>query len=218
MKIMKKLLIWCVAGLSLALSNSFVAFAKPNATNEDQRLSAWCTQLKKQQSCYNLHQQLAEQGRPESAYWIGKASARGMFEAADLTKALGYYQVASQEMHPAASRELGLLYYHGVSGERDFEKAQRLFELAIEQGNPQAIWALARMYHYGRGVEQNYNKAFELFSLAADKGSKPAASTLAYYYKVGLATEPNPRLASYWRNKANDQKLVTWNRAIPDYR
>ncbi|MGY5452802.1 tetratricopeptide repeat protein [Agarivorans sp. MS3-6] len=215
---MKTFITWFVACSSLILSVVFQVQANTELSASNSSLNGWCASLRKQQICLNLHLQLAENGRADSAYWVAKANARGTFEDADFTKAADYYQLASNQQHPDASRELGLLHYHGVIGQRDFVKAQGLFEQAVAQGNAEGIWALARMYHYGRGVEQSYQKAFELFTLAAELGSKPAASTLAYYYKVGLATEVNPRLASYWGNKARVKRLVTWNRSIPDYR
>jgi len=215
---MNKLVIWCLAGLSLVLSSVLSVQAKEQSAATDLQLQSWCSRLKKQQSCYNLHSQLAAQGRAESAYWIAKAKAKGLFEEADLAEAAKYYQIASDQLHPYASRELGLLVYHGVTGKRDYAQALRLFEQAIEQGNSESLWALGRMYHFGRGVEQDYQKAFELFHLSAQRGSKSAASTLAYYYKHGLGTNPDAALAHYWENKADVTKLVTWNRSIPDYR
>ncbi len=215
---MNKLIIWCVVGVSFALSSVFSVQAKQQASEAGLQLHSWCARLKKQQSCYKLHIQLAAQGRAESAYWVAQAKAKGLFAAADLATAAKYYRIASDQLHPYASRELGLLVYHGVTGKRDYAQAQRLFERAIELGNNDSLWALGRMYHFGRGVEQDYQKAFELFHLAAQQGSKSAASTLAYYYKHGLATSPDSVLANYWENKADVRKLVTWNRSIPDYR
>ncbi|WP_411990955.1 tetratricopeptide repeat protein [Agarivorans sp. DSG3-1] len=213
---MNRLIIWCVACSILLVGTVFNATAETDLTS--QQLKKWCAKPNQEQRCYLMHKQLADDGRAESAYWVGKVIARGVYQPADLEKAADYYKVASDSLHPSASRELGLLYYHGVYGEREFRKAQKMFEQAMQNGNSEGMWALARMYHYGRGVKQSYQKAFELFSLAAEQGSKPAANTLAYYYRVGLGTEVNPRLASYWQSKANAKGLVTWNRSIPDYR
>ncbi len=81
----------------------------------------------------------------------------------DKTRALYYYEEASQLSNIYAQYNLGWKYYNGESVNKDVIKAFNLYKSAADFGHPQAMYNIANMYYSGTGTVKNLKLAFKMF-------------------------------------------------------
>ena len=90
--------------------------------------------------------------------------------AADKTRALHYYKLASDLSNIYAQYNLGWKYYNGESVYKDVNKAFILYQSASRYGHPQATYNLANMHYEGIGTVKNIKKAYRLYLVAKING------------------------------------------------
>lgn len=80
----------------------------------------------------------AEQGDAEAQYCLAKMFEKGTGVQKDPTKAVEWYQKASNQGYPKALYQLGLLYFHGKWVKPDEVKGESLIKRAAELGCSEA--------------------------------------------------------------------------------
>ena len=91
---------------------------------------------------------------------------------ADKTKALYYYNVASEMNNEFAMYNLGWMYQVGENLNKDTVKAFELYSKSAEKGHPQATFNLANMYFSGEGTTKDIQTAYKLFLQSKIRGIK----------------------------------------------
>ena len=86
------------------------------------------------------------------------------------TRALFYYEAASDLSNIYAQYNLGWKYYNGENVNKDVIKAFRLYKAASDDGHPQAMYNLAHMYYSGIGTVKNLKLAYKMFLNAKISG------------------------------------------------
>ena len=86
------------------------------------------------------------------------------------TRALFYYEAASDLSNIYAQYNLGWKYYNGENVNRDVIKAFQLYKDASDYGHPQAMYNLAHMYYSGIGTVKNLKLAYKMFLNAKING------------------------------------------------
>ncbi len=90
--------------------------------------------------------------------------------SADKTRALFYYEAASELSNMYAQYNLGWKYYNGENVNKDVIKAFQLYKAASDYGHPQAMYNLAHMYYSGIGTVKNLKLAYKMFLNAKING------------------------------------------------
>ena len=91
---------------------------------------------------------------------------------ADKTKALYYYNIASEMNNEFAMYNLGWMYQVGENLNKDAVKAFELYSKSAEKGHPQATFNLANMYFSGEGTTKDVQTAYKLFLQSKIRGIK----------------------------------------------
>ena len=91
---------------------------------------------------------------------------------ADKTKALYYYNIASDMNNEFAMYNLGWMYQVGENLNKDAVKAFELYSKSAEKGHPQATFNLANMYYSGEGTTKDLQTAYKLFLQSKIRGIK----------------------------------------------
>ena len=91
---------------------------------------------------------------------------------ADKTKALYYYNIASEMNNEFAMYNLGWMYQVGENLNKDAVKAFELYSKSAEKGHPQATFNLANMYFSGEGTTKDIQTAYKLFLQSKIRGIK----------------------------------------------
>lgn len=124
----------------------------------------------------------------------------------------GDYEIAFQELEPAAKRgnaeaqyHLGVMYDAGQGVAQDAGKAFRWYLNAAELGHKQAQYNAAVMYNEGRGVPLNPALAVQWFGKAAQQGLADAQFSLGVLYASGAAVKQDYVQAAQWYRKAAQQ-------------
>ena len=86
------------------------------------------------------------------------------------TRALFYYEAASDLSNIYAQYNLGWKYYNGENVNKDVIKAFQLYKDASDYGHPQAMYNLAHMYYSGIGTVKNLKLAYKMFLNAKING------------------------------------------------
>ena len=81
----------------------------------------------------------------------------------DKTRALYYYESASQLSNKYALFNLGWMYYNGENVNKDVFKAYELYKMASDFGHPKAMFNLANMHFTGTGTVKDLKMAYKLF-------------------------------------------------------
>ena len=89
---------------------------------------------------------------------------------ADKTKALYYYNIASEMNNEFAMYNLGWMYQVGENLNKDVVKAFELYSKSAEKGHPQATFNLANMYYSGEGTTKDLQTAYKLFLQSKIRG------------------------------------------------
>jgi TPR repeat protein len=86
------------------------------------------------------------------------------------TRALFYYEAASDLSNIYAQYNLGWKYFNGENVNKDVIKAFQLYKAASDDGHPQAMYNLAHMYYSGIGTVKNLKLAYKTFLNAKISG------------------------------------------------
>ena len=90
--------------------------------------------------------------------------------SANKTRALFYYEAASELSNIYAQYNLGWKYFNGENVNKDVIKAFQLYKAASDYGHPQAMYNLAHMYYSGTGTVKNLKLAYKMFLNAKISG------------------------------------------------
>ena len=98
----------------------------------------------------------------------------------DKTKALYYYNIASDMNNEFAMYNLGWMYQVGENLNKDAVRAFELYTKSADKGHPQATFNLANMYYSGEGTTKDLETAYRLFLESKIRGIKESE----YYIKL----------------------------------
>ena len=108
--------------------------------------------------------------RSDAMYNLAIIFDNGFGLQTNKTKALYYYEAASDLSNMYAQYNLGWKYYNGEDVNKDVVKAFELYKSAADYGHPQAMYNLANMYYSGTGTVKNLKLAFKAFLNAKIRG------------------------------------------------
>ncbi len=108
--------------------------------------------------------------RSDAMYNLAIIFDNGFGLQTDKTRALYYYEAASDLSNMYAQYNLGWKYYNGENVNKDVVKAFELYKSAADFGHPQAMYNLANMYYSGIGTVKNLKLAFKTFLNAKLRG------------------------------------------------
>ena len=108
--------------------------------------------------------------RSDAMYNLAIIFDNGFGLQTNKTRALYYYEAASDLSNMYAQYNLGWKYYNGEDVNKDVVKAFELYKSAADYGHPQAMYNLANMYYSGTGTVKNLKLAFKTFLNAKIRG------------------------------------------------
>ena len=108
--------------------------------------------------------------RSDAMYNLAIIFDNGFGLQTNKTRALYYYEAASNLSNMFAQYNLGWKYYNGEDVNKDVVKAFELYKSAADYGHPQAMYNLANMYYSGTGTVKNLKLAFKAFLNAKIRG------------------------------------------------
>ncbi len=108
--------------------------------------------------------------RSDAMYNLAIIFDNGFGISADKTRALFYYEAASELSNMYAQYNLGWKYFNGENVNKDVIKAFQLYKAASDYGHPQAMYNLAHMYYSGVGTVKNLKLAYKMFLNAKISG------------------------------------------------
>ena len=108
--------------------------------------------------------------RSDAMYNLAIIFDNGFGLQTNKTRALYYYEAASNLSNMYAQYNLGWKYYNGEDVNKDVVKAFELYKSAADYGHPQAMYNLANMYYSGTGTVKNLKLAFKTFLNAKIRG------------------------------------------------
>ena len=147
----------------------------------------------------------ADKGKAWAQGILGDRYRKGEYIEKNMEKAIYYYNLASEQGHPAAQYNLGNIYLHGEGVPVDYEKAFHYYKLAAEGGSAMAYSNIGFMYRNGLGVTKSDEKAFQYFKVAADKGNKFSQFNVGVCYYNGVGVEKDISLAIKYYTLSADQ-------------
>ncbi len=101
--------------------------------------------------------------RSDAMFNIALIYDNGFGIQTDKTRALFYYEAASQLSNKYALYNLGWMYYNGENVNKDVIKAFDLYKLASDFGHPRAMYNLANMFYSGTGTVKDLKMAYKMF-------------------------------------------------------
>jgi hypothetical protein len=108
--------------------------------------------------------------RSDAMFNLAVIFDNGFGISANKTRALFYYEAASDLSNIYAQYNLGWKYYNGENVNKDVIKAFQLYKAASDDGHPQAMYNLAHMYYSGIGTVKNLKLAYKTFLNAKISG------------------------------------------------
>ena len=108
--------------------------------------------------------------RSDAMYNLAIIFDNGFGISADKTRALFYYEAASELSNMYAQYNLGWKYFNGENVNKNVIKAFQLYKAASDYGHPQAMYNLAHMYYSGVGTVKNLKLAYKMFLNAKISG------------------------------------------------
>lgn len=151
----------------------------------------------------------AEQGVAE-AQWLMAHIYRFdlLAEGKDLEQAFQWYLQAAEQGHIAAMREVGLSYQYETGVVQDFDKAYYWLSKAAKKRDTSAEFAIGFLFFDGKGRDKDVASAISWYKRAAMKGHDMSINNLAWIFSTSKnAAFNNPKKASYWASKMDDELL-----------
>ena len=127
--------------------------------------------------------------------------------AADVGRAIHYYEKAADLGSVPAAAMLGNIFANSAEGKPDYQQAVTWYRKAAEQGHPDAQFGLALRYALGQGVPLDLEEALRLFIAAANQGHAAAQYNLATMYEEGKGTPADPALAAHYYQLSAEQGM-----------
>ena len=101
--------------------------------------------------------------RSDAMFNIALIYDNGFGVQTDKTRALYYYEAASQLSNKYALFNLGWMYFNGENVNKDVIRAFNLYKLASDFGHPRAMYNLANMYFSGTGTVKDMKMSYKMF-------------------------------------------------------
>ncbi len=124
----------------------------------------------------------AEQGHPNSQFYMGTLYYEGSGVPKDHSRALQWWFKSAQQGYAGAQNSIGIAYKLGEGVELDYVRAVEWFRRASSSGLAEAQNNLANMYVHGTGVQQDDGEAVKWYAKAATQGCPFAQGNLGYLY------------------------------------
>jgi len=141
----------------------------------------------------------AEKGQSNAMLNLGFLYEEGIGVARNFSKALEWYQKASDAGEGEAAMRVGRCYEIGIGTAADMGKAVAGFEKAAALGHVPALIRLAGVYLNGHGAPKDENRGFGLLSKAAEAGDGDAMFDMGQIALNGL-----------YGRKAEAEKARAW--------
>lgn len=126
---------------------------------------------------------LAEGGDAQALVDLGDLYRDGSYVAADLAKAVAFYERASALNYNTGTTRLAALYLAGAEGVPiNVRRGLDYYSQAVEQGSSGAMRSLADLYLAGTILSPDPQQAIDLLERAATFGDSAAAERLATIY------------------------------------
>ncbi|WP_111856194.1 tetratricopeptide repeat protein [Acinetobacter oleivorans] len=177
---MKKLLIASLITLSSAsifAADSTTTAAKTDVFKQAEQLYA----AKNYSAAFQEMQRLAQTGNAQAIYNLGYMTQMGQGTAKDSSKALKYYEDASNKGYAQASYTLAQIYETGELGvAKDSNKFSQYIQKASAQGSDDATVKIATIL-FAQKKPQSHQIALQKLAPLIRKGNYPATQVKALY-------------------------------------
>ena len=164
------------------------------------------------------------QDNQESLRWLTKAANQNVIPAildlaklymhppdstaADVSRAVGYYEKAADLGSGLAAAILGSIFANGQEGKPDYVQAVKWYRKAADQGLAEGQFGLGVRYALGQGVPTDLEESRRLFTAAAEQGHRGAQFDLGNLYEDGQGTPADRALAVHYYQLAAEQGMV----------
>lgn len=128
---------------------------------------------------FEEQQAKAKSGNPRAMYEVGRMYERGRGTAANMDKAISWFEKAAGKGQTDARARLGILFLEGQGVPQNYAKAYENLSAAANAGVPPAQYFLAVMYEEGQGVKANPGAAMSWYKKAAKGGYYQAEKAIA---------------------------------------
>lgn len=136
-----------------------------------------------QNNARKYYEKAAQLEHPRGIYGVGWYLEN---QDANSTKAMQYYQQASNLGSVLAIHAIGNLYKEGKGVAKDYLKAEEYYKKAAVKGSSDAIYNIGALYHNGgNGIVQNHKTTMEWYLKAVEKGSANAMRQIGWIYQNG---------------------------------
>ena len=158
---------------------------------------------------------IAEQGHPESQYYMGVLHEEGNLDFKDVAKAFSWYRLAALAGHSGAQHNLAVAYVRGEGIGKDIKRAINWWLKAAHQGNADSQYNLGIIYAMGAdGVAQDMVKAERWWLKAAQRGDALAQYNLGALYATGDSGHQNYCEAARWWKRSVQNGLAQAHDAL----
>ncbi|WP_155524516.1 peptidoglycan-binding protein [Oleisolibacter albus] len=134
--------------------------------------------------------------------------------AADVRKAVYWYEQAATQGDADAGWALAALYRGDLGVPADLDKAVGWYRRAAELGHAEAMYDLGLLYSDGTGVDRDLEQAASWFEQAADAGIARALIMLGALYEEGVDGAPDLDTAAGWYARAAESGDSTARAAL----
>ena len=155
------------------------------------------------EKAFDWYKKLAEQGHTEAQYTLANLHHVGVGTTKNQKEALKWYQKAAGKDHISAQYNLAFMYRFARGTKKDLKTFKYWLKQAARQDDRDAQHQLAVIAYNNK----KYREAFNWFKKAAMQGHTGAQQELAQMYKKGIGINQNPRMAEYWFEQSNLNKL-----------
>ena len=128
--------------------------------------------------------------------------------AADVAKAVQYYEKAADLGSAIAQATLGTIFTEGLPGKVDYGQAVNWYRKAADQGEPDGELGLGVSYALGHGVPVDFEEARRLLTAAASKDQIEAQYDLAIMCEEGKGAPADQDLAAHYYQMAADRGMA----------
>lgn len=147
-----------------------------------------------------------EAGDGDAAFYLGRMFELGLGTQADMKRAAGLYQLASDKNSALGQNRLALVYIRGEAGVlQDYSQAVGILKKASKSDNADALFNYAVMFEKGWGVKADMKQAVKWFTKAAEKNHIGAQNKLALAYRDGTGVDKNQEKSLRWFTEAAAQ-------------
>ena len=159
---------------------------------------------KNNEKAKKLHMQAAENGIPESQYFIGSAYNSGDFGFPQNTEtAIEWFEKAAEAEIELAQYELGKIY--SISSDKKIVKmAIFWYQEAANNGHQMSGFDLGVVFCHHDDLITDLELAAKWILFSAQLGYKLAQKKISIMYEKGLGLKKDSKQAKYWAKKYNN--------------